>query len=87
MGTLFGFIVGYVVGAKAGNERFEEVMDAFRSLRESDEVRSFVQVVRGHARDTARDLGDRLDTALASEGGMPSEDDLMAEARARLQVD
>lgn len=87
MGTLFGFIVGYVVGAKAGSERFEEVMSAFRELKESDEVRSFIDVVRGHARDTARDLGDRLDATLAGEGGMPSDDDLIAEARARLEID
>lgn len=87
MGTLFGFIVGYVVGAKGGSERFDEVLQAFRAVRDSEEFRALLQALRLHASDTARDLGDRLSIEPGTEvdgvRGFPSTDDLIAEARRR----
>jgi len=80
VGTLFGFLVGYIVGARAGSEGFDGVVQALRRIRESDEFRGFVQVVRSHARDTASTLAARL----AEEGGARrTAEELVARARSR----
>jgi len=31
-GMILGFVAGYVLGAKAGRERYEQIVRAFRSL-------------------------------------------------------
>lgn len=81
MSALFGFVVGYVVGARAGSPGFERVEQALRDIRESDEFRGFLQVLRIHAKETARILNDRLQ----SDGPtLPDLDDLATQARSRL---
>lgn len=77
MGTLFGFVVGYVVGARAGSRGFDEVVEALRDVRDSDEFRAFVDVIRHHARSTAAQVSDRL-------SGRSQADDLIARANARM---
>ena len=78
MGTLFGFAVGYVIGARAGSEGFDEVVDALRALRESEEARAFVQVLRGHLRGSAAVVGAWMTNP-------PSSEDLVARAKERVQ--
>lgn len=77
MGTLFGFAVGYVIGARAGSEGFQEVVDALRTVRESEEAEAFVRVLRDHLRGTAAIVGAWM-TA-----GPPRAEDLLARARQR----
>lgn len=60
MGILLALAVGYVVGAKAGNEGFEEVVASVSAIRESEEFQGFLQVMRSHLGNTLRDLGGRL---------------------------
>lgn len=79
MGTLFGFAVGYVIGARAGNEGFEEVMRGLRAIRQSEEYQAFVETVREHFLQTVREVNRRL-TLLSEE----EDDDPVARARARL---
>jgi hypothetical protein len=57
MGTLFGFVVGYIVGARAGSQGFEEVVDALRTVRDSEEFQALGEVVRSHVRGTAGIVG------------------------------
>ncbi|MBV8982572.1 MAG: hypothetical protein JO086_16860 [Acidimicrobiia bacterium] len=80
MGTLFGFAVGYVIGARAGSEGFDDLLRAMSAIRQSEEYRGFVTSLREHVMHTLRDVNQRL--AAISEA---EDDDPVARARARLR--
>ena len=80
MGTLFGFAVGYVIGARAGSEGFDDLLRALADIRNSEEYKGFMTSLRSHLRHTLREVNSRLST-LAEE---PEPDDPLARARARL---
>lgn len=42
MGVMIGFIVGYVMGTRAGQEGFDELKATLRSITSSEEVRDLV---------------------------------------------
>jgi hypothetical protein len=50
---VLGFGVGYVLGAKAGRERYDQLMRAFRSAKEQPGVQSAAGVVAAQASDIA----------------------------------
>jgi hypothetical protein len=81
MGTLFGFAVGYVIGARAGNEGFDDLLRAFSAIRESEEYRGFMATLREHVLHTVRTVNERLTAVSEAE----SQDDPIARARARLR--
>jgi len=60
MGTLFGFVVGYILGARAGAEGFEEVVQSLRDIRGSEEFRGFVDAMKSHTRHVAAQVTGRL---------------------------
>lgn len=60
MGTLFGFVVGYVVGARAGSDGFDDVVNAFNDIRRSREFQSFVAVATHHGRGALTRVLQRL---------------------------
>lgn len=68
MGTLFGFVVGYVLGARAGAEGFEEVVQSLRDIRQSEEFRGFVEAMKSHSRHVLGQVSGRL------AGELPPED-------------
>jgi hypothetical protein len=61
MQILLSFLIGYVVGAKAGAEQFDEVVASARAVVKSDEFASLKQSLRAHAAATLHSLGDLLD--------------------------
>jgi hypothetical protein len=69
MGTLFGFVVGYVLGARAGAQGFEEVVESLRDIRRSDEFRGFVDAMKSHSRHVLGQITGRL------AGDLPVQDD------------
>jgi hypothetical protein len=69
MGTLFGFVVGYVLGARAGAQGFEEVVQSLRAIRRSDEFHGFVDAMKSHSRHVLSQVTGRL------AGEVPVEDD------------
>ena len=81
MGTLFGFAVGYVIGARAGNEGFDDLLRAFSAIRESEEYRGFMASLREHLFHTVKVVNERL-TAI---GEAEAADDPIARARARMR--
>jgi hypothetical protein len=81
MGTLFGFAVGYVIGARAGSEGFDDLLRAWGAIRQSEEYRGFMASLREHFVHTLRDVNHRL-SAMTEVAG---EDDPIARARARLR--
>lgn len=69
MQILLSFLIGYFVGAKAGADQFDEVVESARAVVESDEFHSLLLSLRTHAAATLRSLGDLLDeTPEASTG-------------------
>jgi hypothetical protein len=61
VGIVLAFVVGYVVGANAGNEGYQEVLDSLRAVRGSDEFKGLVRAIRSHTSATLRQLGDLID--------------------------
>lgn len=47
--------VGYVLGARAGRERYAQIKDAASSVRRNPKVRSVVDDVKAEAASAARD--------------------------------
>lgn len=81
MGTLFGFVVGYVLGARAGNPGYERLRDAWLELRSSREFREFFEAARAHLQGTLRAASDRLDDG---DQLMAKGEELLARARSRI---
>lgn len=77
MGILMAFAVGYVVGARAGEAGFREVVDALKAVRDSDEFAAFVAALRAHLGHTFGDLAARL----GDDGAPLTMDDVVARVR------
>jgi hypothetical protein len=56
VGVVLAFAVGYLVGANTGKESYDEVVDALKAVRDSDEFRGLVGAVRGHLGASLRQL-------------------------------
>lgn len=62
LGLLLGLAIGYVLGARAGRERYVQIESWMRDLKRSDPA----QQISGEVRDAASRAGDKLE-AKASE--------------------
>jgi hypothetical protein len=60
VGLILAFAAGYFVGARGGNEGFEEVVAAARAVGESQEVEDLLRALRSHAGHALQELGKRL---------------------------
>lgn len=67
MGLLLVFAAGYVMGARAGGESLDEVVDAVHAIRQSDEFHDFVKALRSHAAQSLLGLATMME-----EGREPS---------------
>ena len=72
-GFLVGLSAGYVLGAKAGEERYQQIVDATSKLREnpgvqrlSGEVNKTVNVSKDRVAETAAAKADQAKDAVAS---------------------
>jgi hypothetical protein len=65
------FVAGWVLGAKAGNKGFDEVLSAGRSILESKEFADFTAALRTHAAYALHEMGDLLDV---DHDSVPGED-------------
>ena len=60
MGVLLAFLVGWAVGARGGPGQYDDVMDAWKTLRESEEVAALLAALRSHASYTLKEVGEWL---------------------------
>lgn len=60
MGVLLAFIVGWAMGSRGGEEHYDDVVNALRELRDSDEFTTLVNALRTHAGHVLRQAGDWL---------------------------
>ena len=49
MGVIAAFLVGYVVGARAGSAEFDDLVRSFNAIRASEEFADFTAAMRSHA--------------------------------------
>lgn len=56
MGLMVAFAFGYAVGAKAGEQGYQEVVDAVRAVGRSEEFRGLIAAMRSHASSTLHEL-------------------------------
>ena len=63
MGILIAFAAGYVFGARAGSQDFDDVVQALQAIRESDEFHDLLRSLRSHAAHSLRELASMLDQA------------------------
>ena len=54
---------GYVLGARADKEDFDDVVQALRAVLDSEEVHDLVVTVRGHLGHALRNLADIVEQA------------------------
>jgi hypothetical protein len=52
------FLAGWALGAKTGNQGFDEVVETTRAVFQSKEFKDLLAVVRSHAGYSLRNLGD-----------------------------
>lgn len=82
MGILFGFVAGWAACARGGESR-DEVVDALKAIRNSQEVADLVTALRHHAGFSLKALGELL---LDSGDRRPTPTaDLLARVRAMVQ--
>ena len=79
MGLVLVFAAGYVMGSRAGGESLDEVIDAVRAIRESEEFHDFVKALRTHTAHSLRALAtlverDRQPTDVTGSAGAMSAD-------------
>jgi hypothetical protein len=72
MGIVLAFAVGYVVGANAGQEGYRDVVNALRSVRDSDEFSALLSALRSHASATLQRLGELLEETPVAEPFNPA---------------
>jgi hypothetical protein len=61
MGIVLAFAAGYFLGAKAGREELDEVVEALQAIRRSDEFNDLVGALRAHAASALREVATLLD--------------------------
>jgi hypothetical protein len=60
MGVLLAFFVGWAMGARGGDQQYDDVVKAARELRDSDEFATLVGALRIHAGYVLRQAADWL---------------------------
>ncbi|HEY0487815.1 MAG TPA: hypothetical protein VGD72_16345 [Mycobacteriales bacterium] len=62
---LTGLGIGYVLGAKAGRERYEQIQRAFQAVRENPTVQETAGVVQAQASGLVHTAKDRVTSSLS----------------------
>ena len=65
---LVAFLTGYVLGARTEKEDFADVIDAARALRDSEELRELLAVLRTHGGQALRGLADLVERGEVASG-------------------
>jgi hypothetical protein len=81
MGILFAWAVGYVVGARSGVRDFDDVVQAVKEVRDSEEVRDLLAVLRSHAAHILHSTAQFLEQAPAPDPNPDGQNDLLDRVR------
>lgn len=64
--SLTAFVLGYILGARAGRERYDQLMKGFRRVREDPRVQEQAQHVTEVAKERAPVVVDRVSGAASA---------------------
>jgi hypothetical protein len=81
MGLLLVFAAGYVMGARAGSESLDDLVDAVEAIRESEEFHDLVKALRTHAAHSLRGLATMMENGLGTSDTPGSTGDLVDRVR------
>jgi hypothetical protein len=70
---LVDFVAGWALGAKAGNQGFDEVVETAKAIYDSKEFHDFLGVLRSHVGYSLKELGDLV----TGDSGEPVAEDLL----------
>jgi hypothetical protein len=77
MGMLLVFAAGYVMGARAGGETLDDLVDAVHGIRESEEFHDLVKALRTHAAHSLRGVATILESGREPSQGRSAPNDLL----------
>ena len=72
MGAMVGFVLGYVLGTRAGDKGWEELQQSWRTISSSEEVRDILSGGLATARDLMRQGAAVMADRLSQGGGLRS---------------
>jgi hypothetical protein len=75
MGTILTFAIGYFVGLHTEKKEFDDLAQAVKALRQSDEFAGVVMAARSHLGHSMRALADVVDGGSALSSGQASLDE------------
>ena len=84
MGTIVTFAIGYFVGLQGEKKDFDDLAQALKALRQSDEFAGVVMAARSHLGHSMRALADVVDggaALVAGRGRLDDEADLVARVK------
>lgn len=79
MGVLFAFVVGWLLGARGGQQSYDEVVESAKVVLRSDEFALFKTAIRRHAGATLQQAAEWLQSD--REGGAGNLEDVIARVR------
>src|ERR1035437_6418193 len=75
MGTILTFAIGYFVGLQTEKKEFDDLAQAFKALRQSEEFAGVVMAARSHLGHSMRALANVVDGGSAWDAGQARVDD------------
>jgi hypothetical protein len=72
MGAMVGFVLGYVLGTRAGDKGWEELQQSWKTISSSEEVRDILSGGLATARDLVRQGAAVMADRLSQGGGLRS---------------
>jgi len=82
MGMLFAFLVGWAMGTRGGEQSYDDVVNAFKEVRDSDEMATLMGALRTHTGYVLRQAADWLES---SEATLPTSTDFIERVRGIVQ--
>jgi hypothetical protein len=64
---MIAFVAGYVLGARTDKDEFDDLIDAARAVRDSEEVRALLASVRSHAGHALHGLAEMVEQRTAGD--------------------
>jgi len=82
MGVFLAFVVGWAMGSRGGEQGYEDVVSAFKEVRDSDEFATLLGALRTHTGFILRQAADWLQS---TEAKVPQSTDFIERVKGLVQ--